>query len=110
MKRTHSILTLMMLTLLCCRSDAPSGDKWNIQLFAQSARSQLQENILPFWLAHSVDTRHGGFYGRITTDGTGIEDAPKGLVLNARILWTFSAAYRYLPIFPKERELNPITE
>jgi molybdopterin-containing oxidoreductase family membrane subunit len=22
----------------------------------------------------------------------------------------FSAAYRYLPIFPKERELNPITE
>ncbi len=95
MKRTHSILTLMLLTLLCCRSYAQSGDKWNIQLFGQSAHSQLQENILPFWLAHSVDTRHGGFYGRITTDGTGIEDAPKGLVLNTRILWTFSAAYMY---------------
>ena len=38
----------------------------------------------------------GGFYGR--RDGSGILDpgAPKGLILNARILWTFSAAYRVL--------------
>ena len=60
MKRIHSVLILMIPALLCCRLDAQSGDKWNIELFAQSARSQLQDNILPFWLDHSVDTRHGG--------------------------------------------------
>lgn len=38
----------------------------------------------------------GGFYGRIDGYGTLHADAPKGAILNARILWTFSAAYRVL--------------
>ena len=43
-----------------------------------------------------VDRENGGFYGRI--DGNEIlhPDAEKGAILNARILWTFSAAYRVL--------------
>ena len=36
----------------------------------------------------------GGFYGSVLRDGTPVEDAPRGGVLNARILWSFSAAYR----------------
>lgn len=40
-----------------------------------------------------TDPIHGGFYGRMLNDGTVIPDAPRGAVLNARILWTFSAAY-----------------
>ena len=55
--------------------------------------SDLKNNILPFWEKYSVDPR-GGFYGSLKRDGTPIADAPKGCVLNARILWTFSAAYR----------------
>ena len=56
----------------------------------------LQENILRFWLDKMVDRENGGFYGRI--DGTGVlhPDAEKGAILNARILWSFSAAYRVL--------------
>lgn len=56
----------------------------------------LQENILRFWLDKMVDRENGGFYGRI--DGTGAlhPDAEKGAILNARILWSFSAAYRVL--------------
>lgn len=42
-----------------------------------------------------VDPR-GGFYGRISGRGELEPDAPKGAILNARILWTFSAAYRKL--------------
>ncbi len=43
-----------------------------------------------------VDQEHGGFYGR--RDGNDQLDltAPKGAILNARILWSFSSAYRVL--------------
>ena len=56
----------------------------------------LRNNILRFWTDKMQDTWHGGFYGRMQGDGTVIYDAPKGCILNARILWTFSAAYRVL--------------
>jgi mannobiose 2-epimerase len=42
------------------------------------------------------DDVHGGFYGQIKGDGQLVQDADKGGILNARILWTFSAAYRSL--------------
>ncbi len=56
----------------------------------------LQNNILRFWLEKMQDHEHGGFYGRI--DGSGVlhSEAEKGAILNARILWSFSAAYRVL--------------
>lgn len=53
----------------------------------------LRSNILAFWQAHAPDPA-GGFYGQLLYDGQPRSDAPKGGVLNARILWTFSAAYR----------------
>jgi mannobiose 2-epimerase len=60
-----------------------------------SARRELLEDILPFWRRHAVDERRGGFIGQMSNDLCIQEDAPKGLILNARILWTFSAAYAY---------------
>ena len=56
----------------------------------------LQENILKFWMDNMIDHQHGGFYGRISGDGMLHPTACKGAILNARILWTFSAAYRVL--------------
>ncbi len=41
----------------------------------------------------AVDRQRGGFYGRIDEENAIHEKAPRGSVLNARILWTFSAAY-----------------
>jgi len=38
------------------------------------------------------DTENGGFFGQIDAANKTIKDAPKGGILNSRILWTFSAA------------------
>lgn len=59
-------------------------------------KEELTGNILPFWIDKMQDAENGGFYGRI--DGNNIlhKEANKGAILNARILWTFSAAYRIL--------------
>ena len=67
-----------------------------VQTMKKEMQDVLQNNILCFWLDKMQDHEHGGFYGRI--DGTGIlhPEAEKGAILNARILWSFSAAYRVL--------------
>ena len=54
-------------------------------------------NILFYWIKNTLDKKNGGFVGEITFDNTIIFDADKGAVLNARILWTFSSAYRFDP-------------
>jgi cellobiose epimerase len=51
--------------------------------------------ILHYWQEFSVDSVNGGFVGRIGQDNQSFPIAPKGSVLNARILWSFSAAYQY---------------
>ena len=56
----------------------------------------LQNNILHFWQTKMVDRENGGFYGRIDAQGVLHPKAEKGAILNARILWSFSAAYRVL--------------
>ena len=59
-------------------------------------KDELESNILPFWMTKMIDSENGGFYGRIDGSGVVHHDADKGCVLNARILWTFSSAYRIL--------------
>ena len=56
----------------------------------------LENNILRFWIDRMQDDEEGGFYGRIDNGHVLHADADKGAILNARILWTFSAAYRVL--------------
>lgn len=62
---------------------------------ATDARRELLENILPFWRAHAVDHRHGGFVAELSNDLRPRAGAAKGLILNARLLWTFSAVHGY---------------
>ncbi len=56
----------------------------------------LENNILRFWLDKMQDEENGGFYGQMTGRGQLIKEADKGAILNARILWSFSAAYRVM--------------
>ncbi|HYW66296.1 MAG TPA: AGE family epimerase/isomerase [Candidatus Dormibacteraeota bacterium] len=55
---------------------------------------ELLGDILPFWLKYAVDHEYGGFRGQIANDLTIDPLAHKGLILNARILWTFAKAYK----------------
>ena len=61
------------------------------EIFLEEVSRELQENILPFWL-RMKDPR-GGFYGEMTSDGSVLYDAPRGVILNARLIWSFAAAY-----------------
>ncbi len=63
-----------------------------LQQFKEDLENELQ-NILDFWQNKTIDDLNGGFVGRIDNSDKIITDAPKGCVLNSRILWTFSAAY-----------------
>lgn len=56
--------------------------------------SELTQNILPFWIQHTVDHENGGFYGALTNDLQILNDVPRASVVCARILWTYAAAYR----------------
>lgn len=51
--------------------------------------------IADFWLTKAVDEHRGGFVGRMDSAGQTDPAADKGSILNARILWTFSALYRH---------------
>lgn len=57
--------------------------------------AELTGNILPYWLEKMQDP-DGGFYGRRDGRDTLDAGAPRGAILTARMLWTFSAAYRVL--------------
>ena len=63
-------------------------------IFIQEVRSCLTGNILPYWL--KLKDPRGGFYGEVTSDGTVRYDAPRGVILNARLIWSFAAAYAAL--------------
>ena len=67
-----------------------------IAILKQEVHDVLTQNILPFWLDKMTDREHGGFYGRIDGHMQLHPEAEKGAILNARILWSFSAAYRVL--------------
>ncbi|HEX5153477.1 MAG TPA: AGE family epimerase/isomerase [Parafilimonas sp.] len=52
-------------------------------------------SILDYWMENTIDELNGGFFGKIDNANDIYTTAPKGAVLNARILWTFSAAYNF---------------
>ena len=72
----------------------------------QEMQQVLEENILRFWIDKMQDHEHGGFYGRMDGHGQLYPEAEKGAILNARILWSFSAAWRVLQ---KEEYLQAAT-
>lgn len=62
----------------------------------QTYRNELSielEQLLQWWMDFMVDQENGGFYGKVDQNNVAFPQAPKGLVLNSRILYTFSSAY-----------------
>ena len=67
-----------------------------LQKLYDLAVDELTNNILPWWIEHDVDEEHGGFYGAVTNDNAPVPHATRFITLNARLVWTFSAAYRVM--------------
>lgn len=61
----------------------------------KAAIAEELQSILDYWEQYTVDEQYGGFYGSINNDNIPDTTAPKGVVLNSRILWAFSAASRH---------------
>jgi mannobiose 2-epimerase len=85
------VSTCLLLGPVAFGAEQQSTDA-RLTTLRDQARQEVFDGILSFWLKNCIDPA-GGFYGRVTNAGKPIADAPKGLVLNSRILWTFSAAY-----------------
>ena len=62
-------------------------------MYQAAAFQRELESLLSYWAHRAVDQKNGGFYGRIDAHDAVVAGSPKGAVLNARILWTFAAAY-----------------
>ncbi|WP_028904402.1 MULTISPECIES: AGE family epimerase/isomerase [unclassified Prevotella] len=82
-----------MVMMLAAMAMAVAGWADTKEVLRTETTQNLKENILPFWMEKTIDPR-GGFYGVVLNSGQPVERAPKGAVLNARIVWTFAKAYR----------------
>ena len=63
----------------------------------QQFEAELQDNILPFWMANSPDRENGGFFGAVTNDRIAQNQVERSAVLCGRLLWTFSTAAKMYP-------------
>ena len=71
--------------------------------YAEGYRSELLNNILPFWLQHSLDEKNGGYFTCLNRDGS-VYDTDKFLWLQGRQVWCFS--YMYNHVEPKSEWLD----
>jgi cellobiose epimerase len=64
---------------------------------SQRVSDQLFGHIMPFWCGPAVDREQGGWMGCLSNDLKPDRTQPKGLIVNSRILWAFSAVHRARP-------------
>jgi len=111
----YLLAALLIMLNPGCKGKKPeqkSDTKQRIEQLKAEVSSNLTGNILSWWSAKTVDYTNGGFYGRVNSRDSVIADANKGGILNARILWTYSAAYRvtrdtsYLRLATRAKEYN----
>lgn len=55
-------------------------------------RRELLENVVPFWLEHSLDHEGGGQFSSLDRDGS-VFDTDKSMWLQGRALWMFAKLY-----------------
>ena len=72
------------------------GSEEALQTYKAELTTEL-DHIITYWKKYTPDKVNGGFLGKIDNDNQVTADASKGSVLNARILWSFSAAYNLKP-------------
>lgn len=64
-----------------------------MRTFVKEIAAHLSGDLIPFWEGLK-DSEYGGYYGYLSYDLQLDRQAEKGCILNSRILWFFSNAYR----------------
>ncbi len=72
-------------------------DSGAVREFAERVHAQLFNHILPFWTGPALDHEAGGWLAWMSNDLRVDRSKPKGLIVNSRILWAFSAVHRVCP-------------
>jgi cellobiose epimerase len=65
-----------------------------LEKFSRDVGQHLFGHILPFWYGPALDEENGGWMAWLSNDLKPDRSQPKGLVVNSRILWAFSAVHR----------------
>jgi cellobiose epimerase len=68
-----------------------------LEKFSAQVGAHLFGHILPFWAGPALDRENGGWMAWLSNDLKPDRSQPKGLIVNTRILWAFSAAHRARP-------------
>jgi mannobiose 2-epimerase len=68
----------------------------DLDMLSAELKEELVDRILPYWIEKTPDQTYGGFIGRIDGHDRVVPGAPKSVILNTRLLWTFSATARAL--------------
>ncbi len=69
----------------------------NLKRLKKEFENELTGGILNYWVKNVYDPSRKTFYGRIDFDEKKYPDAFLSAVFTTRVMWTFSAAYRYYP-------------
>ena len=64
--------------------------KWN-----KTYKEELEKNIMPFWMKHGFDRKHGGVYTCLNRDGS-LMDTTKSVWFQGRFGWMTAYAYNHV--------------
>jgi mannobiose 2-epimerase len=68
-----------------------------LETFSTQVGEHLFSHYLPFWCGPALDRENGGWMAWLSNDLKPDRSQPKGLIVNSRILWAFSAAHMARP-------------
>jgi len=63
-----------------------------LSTYATRYREELIGRVIPFWMNHSLDQEHGGYFTCLTREGA-VYDSRKYVWLQGRAVWMLSKLY-----------------
>ena len=70
-----------------------------MQFYHHPYQTELLDNVIPFWLRHSEDKEHGGYFSCLDRTGA-VYDTDKFVWMQGRALWMFATLYAKMPEHP----------
>lgn len=72
-----------------------TAERERLSTILHQADGDLRNDVLPFWTRATWDDKYGGFLTDVDRKGNPHPGSDKFLIMNARMIWTLSAAHAY---------------